>query len=252
MGILKGIKSVTGFLTIIPVGIDPDSLAEAANFMYLFPLVGALIGFLSGSFAWLLFSVLPSLIAGMLTLGFLLLITGLHHTDGLLDFGDGIMVQGPPEKKIEVMHDQQTGTGGIALGLITLITTALCIAGLNRFLIIPALTIAEISAKLAMVLVAWTGKSAHEGINTYFVNAMHGPHRRLHLTTALIIAFGIAVPLLWIVGVIGVIVGVLISGVMGVVSNRHFKGVTGDVFGATNDLARMAALIATLVMIRWA
>lgn len=252
MGILKGIKSAAGFLTIIPVGMDPDSFAEAANFMYLFPLVGALIGFLSGSFAWFLFSVLPSLIAGMLTLGFLLLITGLHHTDGLLDFGDGLMVQGPPERKIEVMHDQQTGTGGIALGLITLTTTALCIAGLNSLVVIPYLIVAEISAKLAMVLAAWTGKSAHEGINTYFVNTMHGPHRKLRLTAALIISFGIAVPLLWIAGFIVVAMGILTSLILVVISNRHFKGVTGDVFGATNDLARMAALITALVMIRWA
>jgi len=250
LGILKGIKSVTGFLTTIPVGMDPDSLAEAANFMYLFPLVGALIGFLSGSFAQLLLIIVPSLIAGMLTLGFLLLITGLHHTDGLLDFGDGIMVQGPPEKKIEVMHDQQTGTGGIALGLITLITTALCIAGLNRFLIIPALTVAEISAKLAMVLVAWTGKSAHEGINTYFVNAMHDPRRWLRLIVVLILSFGIAVPLLRIVGFMGLVIGALTGLIIVVVSNRHFKGVTGDVFGATNDLARMASLLTILVMTR--
>ena len=243
MGLLKGIKSVTGFLTIIPVGMDPNSLTEAANFMYLFPLVGALIGFLSGLFAWLLFSVLPSLIAGILTLGFLLLMTGLHHTDGLLDFGDGIMVQAPLEQKIEVMHDQQTGAGGIALGLITLITTALCIAELNKLVVIPCLTVTEISAKLAMVFVAWTGKSAHEGVNTYFVNAMHGSYRKLRLTAALITSFGIAVPLLWVGGFIGVIIGVLTSLIMVVISNRHFQGVTGDVFGATNDLARMVSLI---------
>jgi len=252
LDILKGIKSAAGFLTIIPVGMDPDSFADAANFMYLFPLMGALIGFLSGSFAWLLFSVLPSLIAGMLTFGFLLLRTGLHHTDGLLDFGDGIMVQGPPERKIEVMHDQQTGTGGIALGLITLTTTALCIAGLSRLAVIPYLIVVEISAKLAMVLAAWTGKSAHKGISTYFVDSMHGPHRKLRLTAALIISFGIAVPLLWIVGFIVVAMGILTSLILRVISNRHFKGVTGDVFGATNDLARMAALITALVMIRWA
>ena len=231
--------------------MDPDSLTEVANFMYLFPLVGALIGFLSGLFAWLLFSVLPSLIAGMLTLGFLLLITGLHHTDGLLDFGDAIMVQGSPEQKIKVMHDQQTGTGGIALGLITLITTAVCIAELSRLVVIPALIVVEISAKLAMVLEAWIGKSAHEGINTYFVNAMHGTYRKLRFTVALVISFGMAVLLLRIVGFIEVIMGVLTSLIMVAISNRHFKGVTGDVFGATNDLARMASLIAALVMIRW-
>jgi len=231
--------------------MEPDSLTEAANYMHLFPLVGAFIGFLGGLFAWLLFQFLPTLIMGILTLGFLLLITGLHHTDGLLDFGDGVMFQGPPERKIEVMHDQQTGTGGISLGLITLITTALCIAELNRTTAIQSLIVVEASAKLSMVIGAWNGKSAHEGINTYFVNAMHGRHRMLRLTATLIISFGIAGLLLWTYGFTGMMVGIITGLIIVWISNRHFKGVTGDVLGATNDLARMTSLIAILVVMKW-
>jgi len=35
-------------------------------------------------------------------------------------------------------------------------------------------------------------------------------------------------------------------------SNRHFKGVTGDVMGAMNELARMVSLIFILAVIGWA
>jgi cobalamin synthase len=35
------------------------------------------------------------------------------------------------------------------------------------------------------------------------------------------------------------------------ISHRHFKGVTGDVLGATNELTRMVSLITLLAMIRW-
>jgi len=34
------------------------------------------------------------------------------------------------------------------------------------------------------------------------------------------------------------------------ISHRHFKGVTGDVLGATNELTRMVALIVLLAMVR--
>jgi len=249
---LKEIKNLIAFLTIIPVGMDPDFLADAANCMYLFPAVGALIGLLVGLFAWLLLHVLSPLIVGVLTLGFLLLITGLHHTDGLLDFGDGVMYQGSPEKKIEIMHDQQTGTGGLALGLVTMLTTALCIAGLSMNLVVPSLIVSEVSAKLAMMIGAWVGNSAHKGMNTYFVNAMHGRYRNLRLITALTISFGIAVPLLWIGGFTAVITGLVTALIMVWVSNRHFRGVTGDVMGAMNELARMASLIMILAVVRWA
>ena len=248
---LKEIKNLIAFLTIIPVGMEPDCLTEAANYMHLFPIVGAFIGLLAGIFAWLLLNILDASIVGILTLGFILLITGLHHTDGLLDFGDGIMYQGPPERKIEIMHDRQTGAGGLALGLVTILTTAFCIAQLKQNFVIQSLIVSEVSAKLAMVIMAWVGRSAHEGMNTYFVNATHGPHRNLRLMAALFIAFGIALPLLSVVGFAAVMTGLAVALVLTVVSNRHFKGVTGDVLGAGNELARLGSLIAILVVVRW-
>jgi len=248
---LKEIKNLIAFLTIIPVGMAPDCLTDAANLMYLFPLVGAFIGLLAGVFAWLLLNILNASIVGVLTLGFILLITGLHHTDGLLDFGDGIMYQGSVERKVEIMHDQQTGAGGLALGLVTILTTAFCIAQLNQNFVIQSLILSEVSAKLGMVIMAWVGRSAHMGMNTYFVNAMHGQYRNLRLIVALFIAFSVALFLLSSVGFTAVITGLVAALVIVGISNRHFKGVTGDVFGAGNELARLASLIAILMVSRW-
>jgi cobalamin synthase len=33
------------------------------------------------------------------------------------------------------------------------------------------------------------------------------------------------------------------------VAHKHFKGVTGDVFGATNDLTRLVCVIVLLVVV---
>jgi len=249
---LKELKNIVTFLTIIPVGMDQDCLTDAAKYMSLFPLVGAFIGSLAGMFAWLLLQILPDVIVGILSLGLLLLITGLHHTDGLLDFGDGIMYQGPPEKKIEIMHDKQTGAGGFALGLITLLSTAFCIAGLKANIVIQSLIVSEISAKLSMFVGAWTGKSAHKGMNTYFINAMHEQHRKGHLVMALTISFGMATTLLWTTGFMAVTSGTMLGLIMVGVSRRHFRGMTGDVFGAMNDLCRMASLITIVAFAKWA
>lgn len=248
---LKEIKSLIAFLTIIPVGMDPDCLIDAANYMYLFPLVGAFIGLLAGAFARLLLNVLAASVVGISTLGFILLVTGLHHIDGLFDFGDGIMYQGPPERKIGIMHDPKTGSGGIALGIVTILTTALCIAQLDNNIIIESLVLSEVSAKLSMVIMARFGRSAHKGMNTYFINAMQGKYRNLRLITALIISFGIAIPLLWITGSAVMVVGIFSGLIMIEISNRHFRGVTGDVMGATNELARMVSLVMILVTMPW-
>jgi adenosylcobinamide-GDP ribazoletransferase len=249
---LKELQNLVAFLTIIPVSMDKDFLEDAAKCMPLFPLVGAFIGLLAGIFAWLTLQILPDTIVGVLTLGVLLLITGLNHTDGLLDFGDGLMYYGPPEKKIEVMHDQLTGAGGLTLGMITLLTTALGIASLKAEIIIQSLIASEVTAKLSIVVGAWMGKSAHRGMNTYFVDSMHGQNKNARLLVSLIISFGVSTLLLWITGLIAVTVGMVTGLVIVGVSNRHLRGVTGDVFGAINELTRTASLLSILAVTRWA
>jgi adenosylcobinamide-GDP ribazoletransferase len=251
LSILSGLKNSLAFLTVIPVGMDEDGIAQAAKYMPSFPIIGALIGFASGMLVWGLHGFLPSLIVGMLGLGFILLLTGIHHTDGLLDFGDAIMFRGSPEEKIRVMRDQQTGAGGLSLGLIVLSTTAFSIAALDRSIVIQTLAASEASAKFAMVFQAWAGKSARDGLNTPFVEAMLGRWRRLRLGAAFALLLATSVFALRIVGVAVTLAGVLVAATMLMISNKQFGGITGDVMGATNELSRLASVLAVLVVAKW-
>ena len=247
----RAVKNLLAFLTTIPVGMDENCLVDAANYMYLFPLVGAFIGLLAGVFAWIFLHFLDALIVGVLTWGFILLVSGINHADGLLDFGDGLVYQGTPEEKIKVMHDQQTGVGGFALGLVTFLITALCIAELDLKLVIQSLIVCEACAKLSMVFMARLGKSAHRGMNTYFVNAMHDKHRNIRLIAALSITLSIALPLLKVAGFLAIIACLTTASVLTLLSNRNFGGVTGDVFGASNELSRLNSLLTILVVSKW-
>jgi adenosylcobinamide-GDP ribazoletransferase len=248
---LKEIKNLFSFLTTIPVSMDENMLTDAAKSMFLFPLIGASIGLLAGLFGWVTSQVLPSLVVGGLVLGLLLLITGLHHTDGLLDFGDGVMAHGSSERKIEIMHDQLTGAGGLSLGIVTFLITTFSIAELDTGVIIQSLVVVEVSAKLSMVVGAWAGKAVHEGMSSSFLEAMHGKKGTARLVAALAISFGIAIPLLWLSGVITVLAAIIGSLVIVEIAHRQFNGVTGDVLGATNELTRMVSLIILLMVIGW-
>jgi adenosylcobinamide-GDP ribazoletransferase len=248
---LKEIKNLLSFLTAIPIRMDKDCLTDSAKCMFLFPLVGAFLGLLAGAFAWATSLVLPGLVVGALTLGVLLLLTGLHHTDGLLDFGDGVMAHGSAERKIEIMHDQLTGAGGLSLGIMTFLITAFAIAELNVNLIIQSLIVVEVSAKLSMVFATWAGRAVHTGMNSPFMGAMHGKYGNARLVVALVISAVIAVPLLWLAGVVTLLAGVIASLVMVGIAHRHFHGVTGDVLGATNELARMVSLVVLLAVMLW-
>jgi adenosylcobinamide-GDP ribazoletransferase len=251
LSLLSGLKNALAFLTIIPVGMDDNGITQAANHMPCFPIIGALIGLATGVVLWGLQVILPSLISGMLGLGFILLLTGAHHADGLLDFGDAIMILGSPEEKIRVMHDHQTGTGGVCLGLVVLSATAFSMAALDRSIIIPSLVVSEASSKFAMVLQAWAGNSAHEGLNTPFLQAMHEKRRWMRLGIAFFLTLAISVVTLRIAGAATMFVGILVAAVMLAIGRREFGGMTGDAMGATNELVRLASLLVILVIPKW-
>jgi adenosylcobinamide-GDP ribazoletransferase len=241
--------------------MDKDLLSDCANNMWAFPLIGAFLGLLAGLFGWIASIFLPSLVVGALALALLLWMTGLHHTDGLLDFGDGVMVHGSPEKKIAVMHDQLTGAGAIGLALMTYIVTAFAFAsiggGVNFFglrvpYIFPAVILIELCAKLSMVVAARAGRAVHEGMNTSFLKAMHGSSGNWRLALALVISFAVSLPLFGLGGVWVVLAAVASALAMVSIAHRNFGGVTGDVFGSTNELTRAVCAVVLVAVISWA
>ncbi len=240
--------------------MDKDLLLDCAKNMWAFPLIGAFIGLLAGLFGWAASWVLPSIMVGGIVLALLLWITGLHHTDGLLDFGDGVMAHGTFERKIEIMHDQLTGAGAIGLCLMTYLVTALAFTQLGgnviimNFvvpLIVPALIVVELCAKLSMVVAARAGKSVHQGMNTSFLQFMHGSGGNWRLTVGLVVSLAISIVLLGWAGVFTVLAGIVTGLVMVAVAHKHFNGVTGDVFGATNEITRMVCAIVLLAVVLW-
>ena len=249
MGLLKGLRDVVGFLTIIPVRLDEESLQNVADHMFLFPAVGGFLGLLAGCAAYLLSKIFPEMIVGALVVFILLTLTGFHHVDGLLDFGDGLMFQGNPEEKIRVMRDSRVGVGGLILGLMVILITLLCISKLPQSLIIQCLVVSEASAKLSMVILALAGRPACKGLGMCFVKAMHGRRGIPRLTIATVITFALGFSLLEMRFIYVVLASVATSLVMHAISNRQFKGVTGDVFGATNEVSRMASLLALLAVV---
>ena len=118
-------------------------------------------------------------------------------------------------------------------------------------LIFPAIIVVELCAKLSMVVAAWAGKSVHQGMNSAFLEVMHGNKGNLRLIVALAISFVIALPLLSWAGIFTVLAGVITGLVMVAVAHKHFNGVTGDVFGATNEFSRMVCVVVLLAVTTW-
>jgi adenosylcobinamide-GDP ribazoletransferase len=251
LSLISGLKNSIAFLTIIPVGMDANGVAQAASYMPLFPVIGAVIGLIVGTGVWLLEMTFPQLLSAAIGMGLLLLINGVQHMDGLLDFGDGLMFHGSRSGKLRVMRDPTTGAGGFALGLVVLLVTILSIATIPSMQIVLSLIVSESSAMLAMVVATAAGKSAHKGMNSVFVEATHR-QRGLRLSLSYIIIVAVSFLALRSAGLVVVLGVTLTALVMVRISNRNFGGITGDVLGATNEIARTVALLLVLVFLKWA
>lgn len=236
---LKEIGSVFSFLTIIPT--NNANLETIAKYMYLFPIVGIVIGLVVGGFGFGLFFLgLEPLIVGLLVVAAIALITGIHHTDGLADFADGLMAKGTKEKKLQAMKDLSVGSAGIVTIVLYVVGMIIALSFMEGFFLFQAILVSEIMAKFSMVLMASTGQSAALGSNSPFVQLMKDK-KKFTASIALTI-----IPLVVISGSTGMIVfavGVILTLFLVGISTRSFSGITGDILGASNELTRLSSLL---------
>jgi adenosylcobinamide-GDP ribazoletransferase len=234
--VYNNIFSVFSFLTIIP--IKTYDLKYVAENMYLFPLVGLIIGIAIGMLSFLLFSYLPSFVLGFIITATILGITGLHHSDALSDLADGLMAKGSKEFKHKVMSDPRNGTAGTVVLIFYIIGMIIFVSNIeDKIKLISVIIIAEVLSKYSMVLQCYIGKSAWIGLNLIFIKEMKNKKKFLVsniILTISLIFFGFN----FYHVVASLLTMLVISLVLSLIANRTLGGISGDVIGATNEISR--------------
>lgn len=253
-------RPLLGFFSRLPWGGAASLEAVVAAFP-LVPLVGWVIGLISGLVALLLAPLLPALPLGALLLAVMVGLTGLNQTDGLLDLGDGLMVHGDTEKRLRVMHDHSAGVGAVAAVLFTYLLGFAALAGIAGQVgagpgagwfgegarrLAAAVVLAEVTARLPYLLLAWRGRSSHGGLGSAFLEGFGLRHVLVGLAAAAPVALA-ALWLGWIPVALAAAAAVLVAAWLRRTANRLLGGIGGDVLGASQELARTAVLLAISV-----
>jgi len=257
--------SVVSFLTIIPVGrIETIDLGFVAKNMNLFPLGGAVIGLIIGALSLLIFPYLHPLMAGVVLCAFFVIITGVHHTDALADFADGLVANGNIANKQKAMRDPAVGSAGVVAIVLYIAAMIVVISEFESgFKIFSAIVTAEVISKYVLVLQAYSGHSAWPGFSSPFTEQMKD---RKKLLVATFITIGIILVTSSIIIIMIMItfdknnnsvgyvflyraftaLGISLSAgaVIQQIANKSFGGVTGDVMGASNEITRLLSLMA--------
>jgi adenosylcobinamide-GDP ribazoletransferase len=224
-------------LPVPPVTFAPDGLARSVKF---FPLVGLVIG----SGAALLEKVLaPHLgrpASAVAVLIYLVLITGSLHEDGLTDVADSLGGWNP-EQRLTILRDSRIGAYGAAALVLSLLSRAVLLAGLP----LEHFTAYLISAH---VLCRWSTLP----LSYYLPPARDSEGQGARIASLTSVSSLIVGSVFTIVTVMVALRRAAIAPVLSAMAipllssflyMRKFGGVTGDCFGATNQLTEIAVYL---------
>jgi len=267
---IKTFRDLLSFLTIIPVGGKEDFIFTTAENIWLFPLIGGFIGLLGAAYfvassviVGFLLGLIDSLVAlpvgflgtlipAAMTIAFLSVITGLQHFDGLIDLGNAVGLRNLHDRKMKA-HAWTVTYWGAVLALVVEFAAFVGLFFVNPLFAFGAIIVAEVAAKLSMVTIVWVGKPSHKGLGSIFLSKAKKKLNAVAYTFAVLIAFPIFALtgnlLLGAVAVGIVLVSIPVAFVMEKVSMGVFGGVSGDMIGATNEVARTVSLVLFAVVL---
>lgn len=241
-------RALLAFFTVLPFAAPGSSLEDAARRAYLLPVVGLLAGLPGAGLLLLSFVAPPPGVAATLALGTTLLVAGLHHTDGVMDVGDALMVRGSPARRREILKDTRIGAGAVGVLFVVYappLAALVALVEVSPVSAAAALLAGETAARSAMLLLLIFGRPAEEGSSSvYFVRSLKEGRRR---TVALVLALAlpplVALPLGWFALLVALAAPVTAHFAL-MLSKRFFGGISGDISGATGELARAVLLVA--------
>jgi adenosylcobinamide-GDP ribazoletransferase len=239
---IDDLRLATALLTRVPMphpdGAMPAGLARAQR---AFPLVGAMIGLVVGLVGLSLLAMgIPPLAAAALALGASAALTGALHEDGLADVGDGFGGGRDRAAKLLIMRDSRLGTYGAIVLLVGFSARLSALASLPAAAVVPGVVVTYALARAAIpVLAASLPFARDDGLGK-----SAGRPETASAITAVIIAVVIALLCLPAKeALLALTVTAAAAAAMAWLAWRQIGGVTGDVFGAAEQVAETAVLV---------
>lgn len=251
---MRGLALAFSLLTVLPVRATRDARTPdtrtAAHALRWAPLVGALLGAVTGAVVLGLRAAgAPPLVAGLLGVGACALLTRGMHLDGLADTADGLGCYGPPERALAVMRDGGAGPFGVGTLIVVLGAQAAALGSLPAGLIVPAAALAAATGRAGFCWIARRGVAAARpgGLGAMVARSQPAWVAPLWwLTLAALwrlVGAAAATPAVGWQGVAGVGLAAALTAGLSWHTTRRFGGMTGDVLGATAELATLAVLV---------
>lgn len=242
--ITEAVHSI-GFLTRVPMPFLPGTeTVRQSDCLWAYPLIGLIVGGSGAACFGLATTIgLSSHLAALIAVAAAALVTGALHEDGLADFADGIGGGRTREQKLEIMRDSRIGTFGALALVFTVAIKVEALATLPAGLAAGAFVLVHILARglLAMPFLL-LGPARTDGL------AQGAGQPQLVTAIVALLIGGLSAGAFefnrTFAGIALVAAAALAVFVVCRLARTYLGGATGDVYGAAEQAAEVAGLLA--------
>ena len=258
----QGLILALEFLTVVPLpgrraegDLSPVAPVDMSPALPWFPLVGALIGIALAALDWVLAHFLALPVRDAMLLITAALVTGMLHLDGFVDCCDALLGSRSTEARLAILRDSRVGAYGALGAALLLLARYSALGELDGSLRVAALIAAPTLGRWGIVLALGRFPYARsEGVGSGFrsTNARHllpatGVAAAILAVLALVLG-GSDAPI--VLAVNALTLALLMAAALVVTfafahwaSGRLGGGLTGDTYGAVNELIELVVLV---------
>jgi adenosylcobinamide-GDP ribazoletransferase len=238
-----GFWAALQFLTIFPTPLRHKvTTTTSGQSLTYFPLIGLILGAILLGLHYGLILILPASVVNALLIITLVILTGAHHLDAFIDTCDGVIAGKSKKERLAIMSDTKVGVFGI-VGVILLLL--LKYVSLSSAPILPALLLMPTLSRWTMASMIFIFPYAkRSGMGLAFKQGATWQR----LTIATIIALIAAVALLQWWGLALMAALWLIAFGVANCFRARLGGLTGDNYGAINELAEVLVLLLLILI----
>jgi len=231
------------FLTVVPMPASwcgsSEDLAGSPPF---FPVVGLALGCAAGAGAWILWQLLPPLVAAVLLTGILFSFSGGLHLDGLADSADGLFSSRSREQILVIMRDSRVGAMGVIALVMTLVLKISCLSVLDQGEAVRAALLMPVAGRCSLVLMMALLPYARPegGLGTLF----YTKNSRAAALVSLVFLGGAGYLVQDVRGLAAVLTAMAAVFTFALFCRSKIGGATGDTLGASCELSEACIVLA--------
>lgn len=232
-GLILSLQFFTGIPINIPIEFTKENLKYSVFFM---PLVGIIIGGLSGLLYYLL-APYNLMIASFAALLATIILTGGLHLDGLSDTFDGFFSNRDKEETLEIMKDSRIGAFGVLSIVLIVLFKFVMILNITDLPIVLALSFAN--SRLVVSWIISTKKTARlKGLGQIFSESKP---KKLVILSGII--YCVILGFLNIKFLIPLFINFVLAQYISYISYKKIDGLTGDVYGSIIEIGEAVSLL---------